>query len=77
MNVLSRDGPAHQRSGARDTTNGVVCEFRVAVDGQRRLWLPWSPGASSPAPASAISTPAAGWPSSGQLCVDEFLASPG
>ena len=56
-----RDGPA-QRSGD-DTTSGVVCEFRVAVDGQRRLWLPWSPGASSPAPASAISTPAAGWPS--------------
>jgi single-strand DNA-binding protein len=40
MNVLTVTGRLTVDPARRDTPKGVVCEFRVAVDGQRRLWLP-------------------------------------
>ena len=40
MNVLTVTGRLTSDPARRDTTKGVVCEFRLAVDGQRRLWLP-------------------------------------
>lgn len=40
MNVLAVTGRLSSDPARRDTAKGVVCEFRLAVDGQRRLWLP-------------------------------------
>jgi len=40
MNVLAVTGRLSSDPARRDTSKGVVCEFRLAVDGQRRLWLP-------------------------------------
>jgi len=40
MNVLAETGRLSSDPARRNTSKGVVCEFRLAVDGQRRLWLP-------------------------------------
>lgn len=40
MNVLTVTGHLTSDPARRDTIKGVVCDFHVAVDGQRRLWLP-------------------------------------
>ena len=40
MNVLTVTGRLTTDPARRDTDKGVVCDFRIAVDGQRRLWLP-------------------------------------
>jgi single-stranded DNA-binding protein len=39
MNVLTVTGRLTADPIRRDTTNGVVCEFRLAVDHRPRLWL--------------------------------------
>ena len=39
MNVLTITGRLTADPVRRDTAKGVVCEFRVAVDGRPRLWL--------------------------------------
>ena len=39
MNVLTITGRVTAAPVRRDTAKGVVCEFRVAVDGRPRLWL--------------------------------------
>jgi single-stranded DNA-binding protein len=39
MNVLTITGHLAADPARRDTPKGVVCEFRVAVDGRPRLWL--------------------------------------
>ena len=77
MNVLSVTGRLTSDPARRDTTNGVVCEFRVAVDGQRRLWLPvvtWGKLAGTCKRHLHTGRRVA---ISGQLCVDEFHASQG
>ena len=78
MNVLTVTGRLTSDPARRDTTKGVVCEFRLAVDGQRRLWLPvvtcWGNLAGAckrhlhPGRRVAVS---------GQLRVDEYLARQG
>ena len=40
MHVLPVTGRLSSDPARRDTAKGVVCEFRLAVDGQRRLWRP-------------------------------------
>jgi single-stranded DNA-binding protein len=40
MNVLTVTGRLASPPARRDTNRGVVCEFRLAVDGRPRLWLP-------------------------------------
>ena len=40
MNVLTVTGRLTSDPARRDTTRGVVCDFRMSVDGQDRLWLP-------------------------------------
>ena len=77
MNVLSVTGRLTSDPARRDTTNGVVCEFRLAVDGQRRLWLPvvtWGKLAGTCKRHLHTGRRVA---VSGQLCVDEFLAAQG
>jgi single-stranded DNA-binding protein len=77
MNVLSVTGRLTSDPARRDTTNGVVCEFRVAVDGQRRLWLPvvaWGKLAGTCKRHLHTGRRVA---ISGQLCVDEFHAAQG
>ena len=77
MNVLSVTGRLTSDPARRDTTNGVVCEFRVAVDGQRRLWLPvvtWGKLAGTCKRHLHTGRRVA---ISGQLCVDEFVAAQG
>ena len=77
MNVLSVTGRLTSDPARRDTTNGVVCEFRVAVDGQRRLWLPvvaWGKLAGTCKRHLHTGRRVA---ISGQLCVDEFHAAHG
>ena len=77
MNVLSVTGRLTSDPARRDTTTGVVCEFRVAVDGQRRLWLPvvtWGKLAGTCKRHLHTGRRVA---ISGQLCVDEFLAAEG
>ena len=39
MNVLTLTGRLGSDPVRRDTTNGVVCEFRLAVDGRPRIWI--------------------------------------
>jgi single-stranded DNA-binding protein len=39
MNVLTVTGHLAGDPARRDTPRGVVCEFRLAVDGRPRLWL--------------------------------------
>jgi single-stranded DNA-binding protein len=39
MNVLTVTGRLTAEPVRRDTTKGVVCEFRLAVDHKPRLWL--------------------------------------
>jgi single-strand DNA-binding protein len=39
MNVLTLTGRLVSDPVRRDTTRGVVCEFRLAVDGRPRLWI--------------------------------------
>lgn len=39
MNALTVTGRLADQPVRRDTPNGVVCEFRVAVDGRPRLYL--------------------------------------
>ena len=39
MNVLTITGRLTADPVRRDTPKGVVCEFRVAVDGRPRLWI--------------------------------------
>ena len=65
MNVFTVTGRLTADPARRDTDKGVVVEFRLAVDGQRRLWLPVTCGVISPAPASATSPSAATSPSPG------------
>ena len=77
MNVLSVTGRLSSDPARRDTTKGVVCEFRLAVDGQRRLWLPvvtWGKlaGACKRHLRSGRRVAV-----TGQLCVDEFLSHQG
>ena len=77
MNVLSVTGRLTSDPARRDTTNGVVCEFRVAVDGQRRLWLPvvtWGKLAGTCKRHLHTGRRVA---ISGQLCVDVFHAAQG
>lgn len=40
MNVWTGTGRLTSDPARRDTTKGVVCDFRIAVDGTPRLWLP-------------------------------------
>ena len=47
MNVLTVTGRLTADPVRRDTPKGVVCEFRIAVDGQRRLRLPSPAGRSA------------------------------
>ena len=39
MNVLTLTGRLTADPVRRDTPKGVVCEFRLAVDGRPRLWI--------------------------------------
>ena len=39
MNVLTLTGRLGSDPVRRETTNGVVCEFRLAVDGRPRIWI--------------------------------------
>lgn len=39
MNVLTLTGRLGSDPVRRDTSNGVVCEFRLAVDGRPRIWI--------------------------------------
>lgn len=39
MNVLTLTGHLVTDPVRRDTTRGVVCEFRLAVDSRPRLWI--------------------------------------
>jgi single-stranded DNA-binding protein len=39
MNVLTLTGRIGDEPVRRDTTKGVVCEFRLAVHGRPRLWI--------------------------------------
>jgi single-strand DNA-binding protein len=39
VNVLSLTGRLTADPVRRETSRGVVCEFRVAVDGRPRLWI--------------------------------------
>lgn len=39
MNVLTLTGRLGDDPVRRDTTKGVVCEFRLAVHGRPRLWI--------------------------------------
>jgi hypothetical protein len=39
MNVLTLTGRLSAAPVRRDTRKGVVCEFRLAVDGRPRLWI--------------------------------------
>jgi single-stranded DNA-binding protein len=50
MNVLTVTGRLTADPTRRDATAGMVCEFRIAVDGRRGMWLPvvcWGPLAGS------------------------------
>ena len=40
MNVLTVTGRLTADPVRKDTARGVVCEFRLAVDGKPRIWLP-------------------------------------
>ena len=73
MNVLSVTGRLTGDPARRDTSKGVVCEFRIAVDGQRRMWLPvtcWGHLAGLCARHLRAGRRVA---VSGQLRVDEYL----
>jgi single-stranded DNA-binding protein len=39
MNVLTITGRLTAEPVRRDTAKGVLCEFRLAVDGRPRLWI--------------------------------------
>lgn len=39
MNLVALTGRLADEPDRRDTTNGVVCSFRLAVDGKPRLWI--------------------------------------
>ena len=39
MNVVTLTGHLTADPVRRDTTSGVVCEFRLAVDSRPRLWI--------------------------------------
>jgi single-stranded DNA-binding protein len=74
MNVLTVTGRLTTDPARRDTDKGVVVEFRLAVDGQRRLWLPvtvWGHLAGSCKRYLAVGRHVA---VSGQLRVDEYIA---
>ena len=62
MNVLSVTGVLAADPVRRDTTKGVVCEFRLAVDSRPRLWIVVRPGDSSPVDARSTSRLGAMWP---------------
>jgi single-stranded DNA-binding protein len=50
MNVLTVTGRLTTDPTRRQAVRGLVCEFRVVVDGQRGMWLPavcWGPLAGS------------------------------
>lgn len=77
MNVLAVTGRLSSDPARRDTTKGVVCEFRLAVDGQRRLWLPvvcWGHLAGTCARHLRKGRRVA---VDGQLQVDEFIGAGG
>ena len=73
MNVLTVTGHLIANPARRDTTKGVVCDFRIAVDGQRRLRLSvtcWGHLAGACKRYLRVGRRVA---VSGQLCVDEYL----
>jgi single-stranded DNA-binding protein len=75
MNVLTVTGHLTTDPARRDTAKGVVCEFRVLVDGQRRLWLPvvvWGHLAGVCRKHLHTGRRVA---VSGQLCVDEYIST--
>jgi single-strand DNA-binding protein len=77
MNVLTVTGHLTADPARRDTTKGVVCDFHLAVDGQRRLWLPvtcWGRLAGLCAKHLRAGRRVA---VSGQLAVDEYITNDG
>jgi single-stranded DNA-binding protein len=74
MNVLTITGHLTGDPARRDTTKGVVCDFRVAVDGQRRLWLPVSCWGHLAGTCKRYLRPGRRVAVSGQLCADEYIS---
>ena len=60
MNVLTLTGRIGDEPVRRDTTKGVVCEFRLAVDGRPRLWIVVETWGHLAGAAPNICTPVAG-----------------
>jgi len=74
MNVLTVTGRLTGDPVRRDTGKGMIVEFRVAVDGQRRLWLPVAVSGHLAGTCMRSLTVGRHVAVSGQLCVDEYAA---
>jgi single-strand DNA-binding protein len=77
MNVLTVTGRLTADPARRDSSKGVVCDFVVAVDGQRRLFLPVTVWGRLAGTCAAHLHRGRQVAVSGQLRVDEYLASGG
>lgn len=77
MNVLTVTGRLVADPARRNTPNGVVCEFRLAIDGRPRLWLnieTWGHLAGRCAQHLASGRHVS---ASGTLCCDEYVTRVG
>ncbi|MFT3851991.1 MAG: single-stranded DNA-binding protein [Ilumatobacteraceae bacterium] len=59
----------------RDTTKGVVCEFRIAVDGHQRLWLPVTCWGHLAGTCKQYLRRGRRIAASGSLCATEYIAN--
>jgi single-stranded DNA-binding protein len=77
VNVLTVTGRLVADPARRTTTNGIVCEFRLAINGRPRLWLnveTWGQLAGRCAQHLQTGRHVA---ASGTLCCDEYVTRAG
>ena len=75
MNVLTVTGRLTTDPARRDTTKGVVCDFRIAVDGPQRLWLPVTCWGQLAGTCKRYLHKGRHIAASGTLCVSEYIAN--
>jgi single-strand DNA-binding protein len=73
MNVLTVTGRLTTDPARRDTTKGVVCDFRLAIDGQQRLWLPVTCWGHLAGTCKQYLRRGRRIAASGTLCVNEYI----